>query len=120
MPDGGGEGEDALQDADDDAGWCVPAVAFEVELAFEGVVDGLDDLAQRPEELCPVPCGLALAGRAQQPQPGCGQGRLEVTAVAVLSAMWVSPAVRRAAARPASPCSSSRAWPPAACLTNLA
>jgi hypothetical protein len=49
VPDGGGQGEDALQDAGQHAGGVVPAVAFEVELALEGVVDGLDDLAQRLE-----------------------------------------------------------------------
>jgi hypothetical protein len=44
VPDGGGQGEDALYDADPDPGEGVPAVLFEVEFAFEGVVDGLDDL----------------------------------------------------------------------------
>jgi hypothetical protein len=39
VPDCGGEGEDALEDADDDAVGGVAAVLFEVELAFEGVVD---------------------------------------------------------------------------------
>jgi hypothetical protein len=47
VPDGGGEGEDALQDADGDALRGMAAVAFQVELALEGVVDGFDDLAQR-------------------------------------------------------------------------
>jgi hypothetical protein len=46
VQDGGGQGEDALQNADEYSGWGVPAVAFEIELAFEGVVDGFDDLAQ--------------------------------------------------------------------------
>ena len=45
VPDRGGEGEDALADAGADAGGGAPAVAFEVELAFEGVEDGLDHLA---------------------------------------------------------------------------
>ena len=35
MPDGGGQGEDALQDAGGDAVDGPPAVAFEVELAAE-------------------------------------------------------------------------------------
>jgi hypothetical protein len=48
VPDGGSEGEDALQDADGDAVDGAAAVLLEVELALEGVVDGLDDLAQRP------------------------------------------------------------------------
>ena len=34
MPDNGGEGEDALQDAYPDAGGGAPAVAFEAELAL--------------------------------------------------------------------------------------
>jgi hypothetical protein len=39
VPDGCGHGEDALQDAGEYAGRGVPAVAFQVELTFEGVVD---------------------------------------------------------------------------------
>ncbi len=70
MPDGGGEGEDALQDADGDPGGGVAAVLFQVELAFEGVVDRFDDLAQRFEELRAGPSRFAVAGRAQQVQPG--------------------------------------------------
>jgi hypothetical protein len=44
----------------------VAAVALEVELAFEGVVDRFDDLAQRLEEPGAGPFGFAVAGRAQQ------------------------------------------------------
>ena len=50
VPDGGGEGEESLEDAGGDAGVGSAAVAFEVELAFEGVVDRLDDLAERFEQ----------------------------------------------------------------------
>lgn len=39
VPDGCGEGEEALEDAGADAGWFSSAVAFEVELGFEGLVD---------------------------------------------------------------------------------
>jgi len=39
VPDGGGQGQDGLQDADPHSGGGVPAVLFEVELALEGVVD---------------------------------------------------------------------------------
>jgi hypothetical protein len=39
-------------------------VVFEVELAFEGVVDRLDDLTQRFEEPGAGPVGLTLAGGA--------------------------------------------------------
>ena len=66
VPDGGGQREDALQDADDDSGGGLPAVAFEVELALVGVVDRLDGLAQRLEEPGAGSFGLAFAGRAQQ------------------------------------------------------
>ena len=68
VPDRSSQGEDALQDADDHPGGGVAAVTFEMELAFEGVVDGLDDLAQRLGELCPGFGGLSLAGRARQDQ----------------------------------------------------
>ena len=62
------------------------AVAFEVELAFEGVVDRFDDLAQWLEVLGAGPGWFALAGRAQQAYSGGGQGGFEVTAVVVLVA----------------------------------
>ena len=45
VPDRGGQGQDALHDADPDPGGGVAAVLFEVELALEGVVDRLNDLA---------------------------------------------------------------------------
>ena len=51
--------------AHDYSGRGAPAVAFQVELPFEGVVDRFDDLAQGFEELRAGPFGLALAGRAQ-------------------------------------------------------
>lgn len=43
-PDGGGECEDAGEDSDGHPGWGLAAVSFQVELAFEGLVDRLDDL----------------------------------------------------------------------------
>ena len=45
VPDGGGHGEQALGDAGVEAFGGAAAVAFEVELAFEGVVDRFDPLA---------------------------------------------------------------------------
>lgn len=39
VPDGGGEREDALQDADGYAAWGAATMAFEVELALGGFVD---------------------------------------------------------------------------------
>jgi len=62
----------------------VAAVAFEAGLAFEGVVDGFDDLAQRLEEAGACPLRLALAGRAQPADAVLGQGGLEVVPVVVL------------------------------------
>jgi hypothetical protein len=50
VPDGGGEGEDALEDTCGDSGDGASAVAFEVELGLEGVVDRFDDLPQWLEE----------------------------------------------------------------------
>jgi hypothetical protein len=47
VPDGGGQGEDALQDACGHPGGCASAVSFEIELVFEGVVDRLDVLPYR-------------------------------------------------------------------------
>ena len=74
MPDRGGEGEDALGDAGADAGDGAAAVAFEVELAFEGVVDRFDDLAQRFEEPLTGAGLLAFAGGPQQVDAGVGRG----------------------------------------------
>ena len=64
MPDGGGEGEEPDADAHGDAGFGAAFVAFEAELAFEGLVDRFDDLAQGPQELCAGPWGLGSGGRA--------------------------------------------------------
>jgi hypothetical protein len=53
-----------LADAGADAGEAAAFVAFEVELSFEGVEDGLDDLAQWFEELLPGrACSLDRVGR---------------------------------------------------------
>ena len=58
-----------MQHPHDNAGRGVAAVAFQVQLALEGLVDRLDDLPQGAEQLRPGPRGLTLAGRAQQPYP---------------------------------------------------
>jgi hypothetical protein len=44
VPDGGGQGQESLEDADDDSGLGSSAVAFEAELAFEGVEHRFDGL----------------------------------------------------------------------------
>jgi hypothetical protein len=61
-------------------------VSFKVELALEGLVDRLDDLPQRLEQLRSGPLGLALAGRPQQPDVQLGQLLLELAAEVVLVA----------------------------------
>src|SRR3982751_2553590 len=50
VPDRGGQGQDALQDSDGDAGDGPAAVLFEVELAFEGLVDRFDALSYGAEQ----------------------------------------------------------------------
>lgn len=70
------KGADALQDPHDDARGSVAAVAFEVELAFERVVDRFDDLAQWFEEPAAWAVRLALAGRAEQADVAIGQDGL--------------------------------------------
>jgi len=78
VPDRGGHGEDALQDADQDAGRGVAAVLFQVELPFEGVEDGLDGLAEWCEEPSAGPFGFAFAGPAEQPDAVAGEVGFEV------------------------------------------
>ena len=66
VPDGGGEGEESLQDARYDARGGAPAVAFEAELGFEGPEDRFDDLAQRPQERPARSGGFCFDGGADQ------------------------------------------------------
>ena len=70
MPDGGGEREDSLEDAGADAGGFASAVAFEIELGFERLVDRLDDLAEWFEESLPWTTSfLGLQFRAVEGDP---------------------------------------------------
>ena len=62
VPDGGGHGQQPLGDAGPDSCGGPAAVAFEVELAFEGVVDRLDPLAGPADR--PVAGCLVAAVRA--------------------------------------------------------
>jgi hypothetical protein len=73
VPDGGGHGQDALADADGDALEGPSAVGFEVELAFEGVVDRFDQLPDRFEQRLAVAGDLILAGGPQQRDAPGGQ-----------------------------------------------
>src|SRR5215469_10163246 len=70
VPDGGGHGQQPLGDAGIDACGGAAAVAFEVELAFEGVVDRLDPLADPADR--PVPWCLVAAVGPDQVQPVAG------------------------------------------------
>jgi hypothetical protein len=72
VPDGGGQREDALHDADGQAAGGAAAVPFEVELALESLVDRLDDPPQWLEQLRSGPPGLALAPGPQQPNVQLG------------------------------------------------
>ena len=47
VPDGCGESKEPLEDAGPDTVGFSCTVAFEVELGFEGLVDGFDDLSER-------------------------------------------------------------------------
>lgn len=55
MPDRGGEREQLLDDADDDAGDGAATVAFQVELCLQGGVHRLDDLPEGLQEASPGP-----------------------------------------------------------------
>src|SRR5437879_4528842 len=66
VPNGDGEGEEALQYSGGDTGVGAAAVAFEIELTLEGVVDGLDDLAERFEQTGTGSRWLGLVGGTQQ------------------------------------------------------
>src|SRR3954471_2468449 len=84
VPDRDGQCQDALRDADPHSGRGVAAVLLQIELTLERVVDRLDDLAERLEELAAGPGSFALSGRAEQVQPGLRESGLELTAVVVL------------------------------------
>src|SRR5215831_13929620 len=80
VPHGGGEGEESLEDADDDAIWRSAAVAFQVELAFQRVVDGFDDLTERFEPSGGGAGRLPFVGGPHQLDVVVGEERLELAA----------------------------------------
>jgi hypothetical protein len=66
VPDRGGQGEQALRDADGHPGHAAAAVQLQVQLALEGVVDRFDELADRCQQLLAgTGCAVAV-GRAHQ------------------------------------------------------
>ena len=86
VPDGCGQGQDALSDAGANPGDGAALVVFEVELAFEGVIDRFDDLPEGFEESVTGGWCLALAGWSELGDALVGQGGLEGAAVIVLVA----------------------------------
>lgn len=86
VPDGGGHREDPLEHADGHASGGAAAVALQVELSLEGLVDRLDDLPHRSEQPRSGPLSLALVGRTQQVEAQLRQLRLELAAEVVLVA----------------------------------
>src|SRR6478672_4676856 len=79
VPDGGGHGQQPLSDAGVDAQGGAAAVAFQVELAFEGVVDRFDPLAD-PADGSVAGSLVAPVGADQaQAEPG-GEQVLELAA----------------------------------------
>src|SRR5947209_13337803 len=66
VPDSGGEREQPLGDAGGHAGEAASAVQVQVELAFEGVVDGFDELADRGQQVLARPRSPVAQRGAQQ------------------------------------------------------
>ncbi len=82
--DGGGEADEALQDAFAQAGECAGAVAFEREDVFAGPEDALDALADR-RQVRPAAGLVTSAGphdRGVQFADGCGERAAGVALVA--------------------------------------
>src|SRR5262245_3499961 len=65
-PDPGGQGEQPLGDPDVHTGQGAPAMLLQRQLAFEGVEQALDPLANPTQR--PLAAGFSLAVRAQQPR----------------------------------------------------
>src|SRR5882762_5108430 len=85
VPDGRGESGEALEDPGEDALIGSPTMAFQVELALQGVVHRFDELAQRLQEWA-VGTGLLVgAGRTDEDDALAVEERLELgTGVALV------------------------------------
>ena len=94
MPDRGGEREDALGDSGANTADGAAAVSFEVKVALEGPVDGLDHVAQGFEEFGAGPGFLSFAGGTEQFDSRCCQAGFEVFAEVVLVTDQDLPAAR--------------------------
>src|SRR5258706_10411382 len=84
VPDRGGQGEDALQDPDGDAGDRAAAVLFEVELAFEGLVDRFDALPYGPEQATSRAGRFGAVGGPYDGDPVVVEPRFGVTVAVAL------------------------------------
>jgi hypothetical protein len=71
MPDGGSHGQQPLGDPGVDACGAAAAVPFQVELAFEGVVDRFDPLADPPDGAVPGCLVAAVGAHQAQPEGQC-------------------------------------------------
>src|SRR5579863_633019 len=80
VPDRSGEGEQALKDTGDDASPGAAAMALQVELALQGVVHRLDDLAERLQESRTGARGFTGHLRADERRVVLAQERLELGA----------------------------------------
>jgi hypothetical protein len=65
VPDRGGEGQQSLGDTSGHTGKAATAVQFKVELAFQGVVDRLDELSDGGEQVLSGSRWAVAIGRAQ-------------------------------------------------------
>src|SRR6267378_7605712 len=78
VPDGRGESGEALEDPGEDALIGSPTVAFQVELALQGVVHRFDELAQRLQERTAGSALLVGAGRTDERGAMIGKEGLEL------------------------------------------
>src|SRR5882762_6449365 len=78
VPDGRGESGEALEDPGEDALIGSPTVAFQVELALQGVVHRFDELAQGLEEPARRPGLLIRPGGTDEAGPMIGKEGFEL------------------------------------------
>src|SRR5271170_6657926 len=78
VPDGRGQGEQALEDASHYATWGSASVTFEVELGLERGVDRFDELAQGLEEWARRPATIVLVGGSDELDAVASQEGLEL------------------------------------------
>src|SRR5665213_2030689 len=80
VPDGGGQSQQSLQHPGHHALGSVSSVSLQVQLAFQGLVDRLDELAERLQEPCSGPRSLSSLRRSDESCSPGGQEALELGA----------------------------------------